>query len=375
MVFRHGVLAICLATVLLLSACEAEPGEPTQPVSPPVGEVDDSAGFYVEQFITEATAGKTRYVTHRDTALDDECKIEADATGDDRDIQCIMEVDELDLYVQGVALQYNVPTTMCTYFLMVPYYYYGLEPGTGPTTVQVDTDASGAVGIDNDSDGVIDGAATTTCQYDYTSAEGPNCCEGNYTRVDRTWNATGTTPGYETKTTQTKWGGSFAACIDGPAKYTQTPGRDGYPTFEINYVEGLGLNKAYEPPPPIENLYPRSLGVYLANWFDPADHPTGDNTPLPTRPGTGARVTSPYYSFYCLDRDREVLARIRLMVRDWDTSEAFEAMETDPDAHSVGLGTFEDDPFDTADPPAYNTYVNDYYDWGDWGNSYPGLVF
>src|SRR5690606_37820544 len=158
----------------------------------------------------------------------------------------IVEVEELDLYFHGLQLQYNIPSTMCTYLIRVPYYYYGLEPGVGPTTVQVDTDSAGAVGIDTNNDGTVDSAADTICDYDYSAAGGPNCCTGTYFKVARTWDADAGV--YTASSSQNEWGGAWSNCLDGPAMDTQSLNTGGYPTFPIAYVAGTGINDVYEIP-------------------------------------------------------------------------------------------------------------------------------
>lgn len=351
--------AVALVLCLFLSiSCKKTTDSETTTENPPVGTVDDTAGFYVRHI----TTSNYTYVTHAgDSTFSEECKAESG-----EDITCITEAKELDLYYNGIQIQYNIPSTLCSYVRFQPFYYFARLGGTGPTAVLTDTDSAGAVGVDPGNTGTITGPATTTCQYDYTSEipAGPNCCEGTYTTVARTWNAT--TNSYDVEAPSlASWGGAISNCLLGPAMDTQTKAKNGFPRPTITYVDGTGLNATYKIAAPIENA--RGGNIYLANYFAAADHAGAPHAGYPAAfYPTGSIATSMYYQWECVDRSEEVIARIRLQIREWNTDAAFADMENTPTGYDVG--STEAAPFSAYDN-------NDFYDWKDVGsgNVFPGF--
>ena len=148
----------------------------------------------------------------------------------------------------------------------------------------------------------------------------------------------------------------------------------GYPIADLQYVGGIGVNGIYKiDSPASKNM---SSNIYVANYFDidsaknyrlnstsnatglvTADLPpafalkankflgsTGGTTSFGSGTGAGATALAipgsspalhaiglslgvntgnPYYEYNCLDRDRELIARIRVLVRSWDTKSQF----------------------------------------------------
>src|SRR5262249_10137145 len=147
------------------------------------------------------------------------------------------------------------------------------------------------------------------CVYDYSAAEGlPNCCIGKYTITVDAWDTSlnAGAGGYKTTTTSNHdWGGKASSCLSGAATVTQPKTKDGYPMSIITYVEGTGLNETYKAPSP--HSQERGGNIFVANYFDPADHttygnPAGFETPV-TSPPSGSPY--PYYEWGCLDHAYE----------------------------------------------------------------------
>jgi hypothetical protein len=260
-----------------------------------------------------------------------------------------VDTEELDLFHSGVTLQHNVPSDMCYYLSRIPYYYEKFQMGSGPGFVRLDTDQNGNVGEDTNSDGVVD-QPVATCQYDYASQNGPNCCLGTFTRVTRAWNATNLNYDVVDVTPNIGWGGVPGECLGGAAtkNWPKTP--DGWPYRVYTHIDGEGVNDVWSVEAPIK--FHAASNVFVANWFDPVDHLGGP--PLP--------AIEPYYNFACLDRAHEVIAEINVMVREWNTMRDFEARVDFPTKHSeVG---FEDPPFNLLPK-------NDFWDWKEFGNTFP----
>ena len=82
----------------------------------------------------------------------------------------------------------------------------------------------------------------------------------------------------------------------------------------------------------------------LANHYDTADH--DGQAPAGLR-GAWAR---PYYTFECYDNAEELLARVRLVVREWNEESQLDA-SGDPDTEGT--------------EPVSGTPLNDRRDWAD----------
>jgi hypothetical protein len=380
---RISLFAAILLSSALLTSCGSpvstakttgpafDPNNPSGGADPTIG-VNDNAGFFLK--VTSDTAHTL--VVHRSSGnynvsttqpvdnFAQECRILNTATGADKDIVCIAEVEELDLYFSELNVQYHVPRDMCRYLRHNPYHFWENEPGTGVTAVEWRVNSNGS--IDNIQNSA--GGKPNPCIYDYTPSGGPNCCVGNYTKTVHIQNSGGT---YDTTTSLESWGGKASACLFGPATKTQQANGGGFPKPDIFYVEGSGLNKTYTIKPAIEQSFgevPALNNIWAANFYNRADHPQAApgvplgyniNRPIPTRLAatyTGY-LPSDTYDFSCLDAAEEVKFRIRLMIREWNQNPIVEG--GNPDIGGV-------DPGDSTAP------VNDRLDWND-VQTYPKL--
>jgi hypothetical protein len=339
---RFLIFFLCI----LLGSCTTE--EETTGTSqgsdynPPVG-VIDPAGFYVT---ARAKAGVT-IDTHKDeTGFGEACLADRGEL-----IDCIIDIREEDLWSLGLELQYNVPSKVCQFLVVSPYYFYRYEVGNGDSAVQVDTDSNGDVGVDTDNDGTVD-EAVTTCDYDYSSTGGPNCCLGEYTKTTRSWDAVGSVYTVDSTQTEVKWGGKVSTCLGGPALDSQSLTEDGIPIPTEYEVLDTGINSTYPITAPQEKG-PLASNVHIANYFKASEHSGGIPAP----------VVQPYYSFTCYDESFEIISRIRVMIREWNRNIDFANRTTVPTAH---------DTTGQEDPPFSSAGLNDRNDWKDFGNSYPG---
>ncbi|MEK6705486.1 MAG: hypothetical protein AABZ06_06835 [Bdellovibrionota bacterium] len=346
------LLSFCLIASPSCKQPEEEAVAPTNTLTP-VGTIDNNAGFYViardECNNSTWPDYKTRFSTHKDGDFAAPCTIKSDSTS--KDITCIIETEELDLYSCGVKIQHNVPSDMCTYFLSTPYYYLAYAAGAGPLLFSYDIDINNSLtNIDvNDSgsnpqpNGGIDAGGNPYCNYDYTSSSGPNCCTGSYNLIIRKWDADKVDYG-EASISKGTWNGSTANCLTGPAMDTQPKNSAGWPKSLIYAVENQGLNSTYDVAAPMNK---ERTPIYAANYY------TG------TKP---APVYNPYYEFSCLDRAFEIKARIRVQIREWNEVAEFEkGASGNPDT----TGTESDFSGESK---------NDFPDWDDYGKStYPGF--
>jgi hypothetical protein len=326
------------------------------PFNPPVGVVNNSAGFYVNAQLSP----NYTYITHKGAesgivpptytngfTWSQQCVA---AVGDD--IMCYVEAAEYDLFFNGAVLQHNVPSNMCTYFTVKMPWHFKYPAGVGPSVVSSTNTTVGTTTSITDTANSSQGVAY--CPLDYSSTEGlPNCCEGTY--LQTLTSTGGAAPIPPPTTTKGTWGGKASNCAAGPAMDLQPLDINGFPTTEVFY-SAAGLNSIYTIPSPISKGL--NTNMYLANYFDIAttknyntfdatvnntgilatDFPpafnqaanailtTNNDIPIPgSAPAinsTGLSISSysprPYYEYTCYDKYKEVISRIRVMVRSWD---------------------------------------------------------
>lgn len=340
------------------------------------GVVNNNFGFFVKA-IDEA--GKYEYKMHNAVTSDlgaDDCEIKKDSTV--KDIQCIVEARELDLWFFGARLQYHVPSNLCSYLRVEPFYFYQSRPGYGPIKVKYDINAAGnieSVAITNnysespasaaDARAYLDSKTKTpVCIFDYSRYENgdPNCCVGAYTKEVRTWNASASpAPAFSPAViTDEKWAGKISNCLAGPAMDTQTKTKEGWPRPTLHYVENAGLNLSYLIKKLDDNEKFSGFTGFIANYFNPTEHagdiPIGMKSFLDR--GITISGTSPYYEFTCTDRAYEIIARIRVMIREWNQVIEYDKVAGDPNITGSELA------FD-------NPAINDIRDWKDLRNIFP----
>jgi hypothetical protein len=220
-------------------------------------------------------------------------------------INCIVEEAELDLYMNGVSLNINIPPGVCNYTEVMPPYYYTYPTGVGPSDVEYNDSTGTPVNVAN----TVNGAPY--CPYDFSTtsnpegAPGPNCCLGNYNLVVAGTGSSTTTAG--------EWGGSVSDCLGGPAMATQPLDQAGYPRPIDYQTLDSGMYQTYTVASPSSrddnsNLY---VANYFPNWTTTADYPVAFNPSLgvaaPTSAGYSGYVaatvtTEPFFRFDCLDQ-------------------------------------------------------------------------
>ena len=269
------------------------------------------------------------------------------------DQYCFIDAYEYDLFYQGLALQYNIPPSACEYVGVSFPYYYTYPVKTGPAAVGKTTvDGSITARIHHD-------GSSPVCIYDFSKKDStaPNCCLGSYTGQEITTTTTPFTPpaaapSPPTTTTAVavsgSWGGKISNCISGPATILSPKDSNGIPTESIAYVSGTGSIGEIKVPSPMSRG--KKSNIWMSNHYthasvssetthhrafdsdtaatgvdaksnivaaaDVAAYNTGAGTA--TDYTTAAAAAQPYYEFNCYDRQFEIKARIRLIVRSWD---------------------------------------------------------
>jgi hypothetical protein len=303
-----------------------------------VGDVDTTA-FWVKAYDT----GEYLVHTRSTAAFGTECKI-LKAAGN-TDLECIVDINEGDLFYHGLKLHYNVPPEMCAYLRRSPYWYWNYEVGVGPSTLEINItkDANSIVtasdctvnggaadpGCDDLDDITVDTASgEPTCTYDQSDFGRPNCCFGDYTI-----NTNITADGVLTSTTANgSWGGSVLNCIGGAGKtsWDLPATADEAPGSEYTWTRDSGLNLDWTLKSPISTTDGQHYSI--ANYYTTAGTPHSHagfvsatvstlpyfTVPIDDRDGDSVPSGNGAYTFECLDEGHEIKHRIRVYVRDWD---------------------------------------------------------
>lgn len=289
--------------------------------------------------------------THISTDWTKSCKVDLGAsTWAEKDVICYTEADELDIFLNDLQLKIEVPPAACAYVLVTPYWMYLREAGRGSSSFSYTMVNGRITSVTDPSSLTTTDGSQLICKYNYPNR---NCCFGSYTAnvtVDGT-------PATENGT----WGSNTNAanCIGGAGADSSWEKTDsGFPASVFyTTLGGSTIDLQFGKPILSDNspfkfvnytVDPSASHVAFENP-DPSPDPTDFNLPNPQR----------YYTFGCLDGAGEYLGRIQLMVREWNQAkELAKESEGDPDTTGTEEGGFP---------------INDWADWEDIGNTFPGF--
>ena len=265
-----------------------------------------------------------------------------------KDIECIVDHDELDLWVLGLQYDIVVPEGMCEFILHVPYIFSNFEVGAGPENVSYTVNEDGTF---SDEVNAMDGEPYCAFDYSKQNEDAPNCCTGGYTLEVKSA-LTG-----KTSTSNKQWGGKPGDCYYG-AGYLEDGvvlNAQGFPEPKYTYLKRTAHveHVVYKG---ISDKYPSN--VPLANYWQDADHAGGPPAAL------AAAYARPYYEVFCLDDAQEIVAHIKLRVREWNEETEF-VDDGNPDTKGTEPGWKL--PLDS---------INDVTDWADLtpgGQGFPSI--
>ncbi|MEQ1876625.1 MAG: hypothetical protein ABL958_08260 [Bdellovibrionia bacterium] len=370
------------------------------PVPPPVGEVQtDGMSIGIVTDPKDLSNIQFKSAIYKSTGFADPCFIPS--TLYSQDIVCYADFSELDLYFHGVSYHYNVPPKQCAYLAVSTSWAYNQEIGVGPTSIvySVTLDAAGAVTASTcttEEPGAGNPGPTTdctnnpevefntadgsfTCRYDRSASGGNNCCFGDYTLDQTVTRPTGSTRVVDLNR---RWNGTLVPCMTPLFPNSWKTGVGGFPVTEIYYAD-KGINDLFTIDAPIQ-IWNVGANLMSATRYTPALH-THDGfysaristlpyavDPIDDRNGTdlaaaGLPPGNLAYEFMCMDEAFEILNRIRVYSREWNTYSQFltflstQGASGDPDIATAepceGVGIGQD--------------CNDIADWDDIGNIFP----
>lgn len=277
-----------------------------------------------------------------DTATGGDCSIDvpADFTGY-TDIECTYDVSELDLYGSGLSFELFVPANACDFLIYDFYIYEAWEVGQGPTEVSYTIDTDGNI-IDP-----VNYQSAPYCPYNYQAIdeEYPNCCTGLYTLT-----VTNQLSGTVTQDTYS-WDGNPSDCYDGAGfadpEFIADP--NGFPMGRIVPLYGASYSKRFDWGEISDRYF---SNIPLANYYDPADHDGAQPA------GFTGDYSREFYSFRCYDSAEELLAKVDMVVREWNEESELLA---DGDPNTTGTEPVSGDPIDDRHDWATGTPGSDTY--------------
>ena len=371
-VFSHLFFAaLAVFTVSLTTSCGAKKTTSNSEDSPSSG---DSASAYDNTFSIKATFPIIVDSTlHKKSSTDwsQACSILPTnlkyPTSSASFIDCTLEVQELDLYVNKFDISFNAPSGACDYVVVNPYWFWKYPASVGPSAVSVaiNSDTSTASLTSQTAGNAlapaglasVDNTGKVSCQYDYTSFGGPNCCQGSYQKTITT--TTGGVTGAPVTTTET-WNGLVGNCAAGVGlDYTDIRSSANTPGGIINYSSTGIIGKV---------AVKSQMDAKFGNVFYAANYASDTSTvnPLSKIVYTGSSAFSgvsprAYYEFACMNHALETKGRIRLQIRKWSLASE---MAKGPAGTSTVSGS-------EGDPGSPNSDKADFFGWEDYP-SYPG---
>lgn len=262
-------------------------------------------------------------------------------------VTCIADAEEFTFYAQDLNLHYTVPSQLCDYVKIEPFYFVNHKTKyylpTDTLTIYVGKD--GTVGTAGDNAGAI-----TTPLDCYAEGADPVCCVGKYNQATYKWDESTNEFLGPTLTTVNR---PLGSCLGGPASLTESRTPLGEIAPKFYYVASTGISSDYKIPATSNQLVTIAWNV---NYFAAADHAGSIPQAFKYSAGNGLVLGNPYYSVSCYNRSWELNSQIRVQLRDWNTKADFENRATDPTTHDrVGL-----EPAPNGTKP-----INDELDWKD----------
>ena len=249
---------------------------------------------------------------------------------------CILDYMEEEFLQYDLSFVLNVPKGMCATLRTMPSWHYNLPAGLGPAIIH-HTLVEGEDEDDEDRNeyrvGDSSGTVCATSEEDLLSGccddyhhtirkEEINCCLGEYAMVG------------DTISNDNSWDGDVQNCLGGPGRTSWSYGgydEDGFPAWLTDYILEDGLRYTFD----ITNLIDVARGgvhsTPIANYMKDFDKPPEElheeDFPEVTflDQKNDLRRANPFYTFECRDSAGEILHRINLMIREWNTYEEFYA--------------------------------------------------
>lgn len=320
---------------------------------------------------TEASGAKS-FLTHKvgDSRSNRACRINTtdilNGTGA-LDIGCNLEAEELELFYAKLKLTASVGGGACEYIGFRPYAFWQYSPiKTSPVTKVIDYASSCSGGPAPVGSVTTAPTALEDCDGNYINAGGPNCDTGSFTV--NTYTASAGAVCDTTTTTVISCGGVKTACLAGPVTTVMSSAEliSGYRAQTV--AASTGASKTWELKSSVEFLDITNLrnanGVVNNACTDTrADANTWANQAAVAATVSPFGEESPYYEFTCLDAAKDIKARIRLTVREWNRT--FKINDIYDLVAALPIPTLIPRKMNDVTAPTFGTSYNNVLDWDD----------
>ena len=305
-------------------------------------------------------------------------KTQIDASGANagnvKDIFCMLDVAEHELYEQGFELTVRYGSNdLCQSIRQRPFLVYKYEPATTAIAVTRNTGDFEACGVAEWPGGDPTGGAL--CTGIFTDADGNEVnCDAGAVTINETFYAPA--PGCGTTVTpaadSVECGGHQTACIAPNSTLSSEDLRNGFTSF-LHELEDDSSNFDISYEAPFKAEPQQSTNLSLANYpgnscaagtygfdFTTWISYTSTADPLTINDPLATGTNNSTYEYSCLDGAGDIRARIRLLVRDWDRT-----FELSNDIDQISPTTLMND----ATSDVFGQPYNDRTDWENNGTS------
>ncbi len=328
-------------------------------------------------------SGVSSYLFHKvgDAQINRKCRINASdilsgPPSKALDIRCFLDGEEEDMFFSGLNFNALVGAGICQYIQYAPYFFEQWSPKTSagtstkyPVSLTVKTGCISSGNI----------PTPDLCEAYYatsTHPEYPNCDEGFLTYTQEVWttDASSVCNTVASSTVQkVQCGGNRYNCASGPVRDLLTPAQMNLGFRSMIYSSSTGADISW--PISAPTTHGDGTNLRVANgtvnnaclttnadantWtgtvksINMASHPFGMYDPI-TDSYPGA---NPFYTFYCMDAAKDIKARIRVSVREWDRTFRIDSgIDTQTTNTLMNAGVTLD---------TFGIKYNNYSDWDD----------
>lgn len=292
------------------------------------------------------------------------------------DVRCFIDAEEQDLYFNKLKLASSSGAGACEYIQIYPYSFWQFSPITSsaanlPASSKPYIYKTGCQSTQTPTSAAL-------CLGNYETVGGPNCDEGSVNIQEETYaidSGTGLCTLSTTTTSILSCAGKKTNCLQGPVRDVLTDAqiKAGWRSLLYSSSAGTTVNSSFSAPfDSLDLTNIRAANGTVNNkclstnndadaWASYMNGKSATDNPF----GNGA---NPYYIVNCLNAAKDIKARIRIVVRDWNkTFKISDNIDTNFLPATLPSGATLMNNVDVV----FGKSNNDYYDWDD---AYNGLA-
>lgn len=291
------------------------------------------------------------------------------------DVRCFLDAEEEELHNTAIKFASAAGAGICEFIQVEPYnfkYYSPLQ--TTPNTKYTTSGCAAQSDLTAPQQALwlsYTPTAETDCDGNYEPDDGPNCDAGEFTIINVTGSASTSGGACDTFVTDAprvvKCGGKPSSCIHGPIRDILSADEIEKGFRSLIYPTSTGKSIPVNLRSPASQLHYTNLYVANSSVNNNCSMTNADADTWESRAFSTTAITAPYgksqpfYTFNCLDGAKDIKARIRLSVRDWN--KAFK-INSSIDFDLPGVAPLAADLMNNT-ATVFGKSNNDYYDWDD----------